>query len=70
MKDKPLILAIKETEDNIIKVINESGIPAFFINRIFERLGAVLKTMSDEEIKQASESYNEEKKQENGGKKE
>ena len=68
-KDKPIILAIKEMEDNIIKIINESGIPAFFINRIFERIGGVLKAMSDEELKKVSEEYYKEEKVKDGGKK-
>ncbi len=69
MKDKPLILAIKETEDSIIKLINGSGIPAFFINEIFERIGSVLKAMSDEEIKKVSEEYYKGKDSKDGGKK-
>ena len=55
--DKPIILEIKETEDNFIKLINDSNLPAFFLIRIIEKLYKELQPLEQNEISKVKEQY-------------
>ena len=60
MKNKPIILAIKETEEEIEKIINNAGLPAFFLRYILEKIEKDLVVIEQKEIDIASQKYNEE----------
>ncbi len=66
MKDKPIILAIKETEEEIVKIINKVGLPAFFLRYILDRIEKDLILIEQNELDVALKKYNEdlEKKEE------
>ena len=50
MEDKPIILSIKETEEKILSVVNEAGLPAFFLRYIFDRIEKDLILIEQNEI--------------------
>ena len=53
---KPMILSIKEVEDKIIDIINNSGLPAFYLLRIVRSIEKDLNPLEKEELKLASDS--------------
>lgn len=53
---KPIILTIKEIEDKIIDIINNSGLPAFYLLRIIRSIEKDLIPLEKEELKVASDS--------------
>ena len=53
---KPIILTIKEIEDKIIDIINNSGLPAFYLLRIIRSIEKDLIPLEKEELKIASDS--------------
>ena len=53
---KPMILSIKEVEDKIIDIINNSGLPAFYLLRIIRSIEKDLNLLEKEELKLASDS--------------
>lgn len=48
-KEKPLILKVKETENKIIGIINESHIPAFIIKPLIEKIYNQLVNLEQQE---------------------
>lgn len=61
--EKPTILKLKEFEDEIIKIINESNIPAFILKNTFEKMLIQLQIMEQQELENAIKSYNEDTKE-------
>lgn len=64
--EKPTILKVKETEDRIVQIINESNVPAFTIRPVLERLLAEVKTLEEKEYQQEKTIYEENLKKEEG----
>lgn len=60
MDNKPIILQIKETESEIIKLINKSGLPAFFLRYILDRIEKDLVLLENTELATAAQKYSEE----------
>ena len=55
MEDKPIILSIKETENKILDIVNNAGLPAFFLRYIFDRIEKDLIMIEQNEIAIASQ---------------
>ena len=62
--EKPTILKIKETEDKIVQIINESNVPAFTIRPVLERLLVEVKALEEKEYQQEKTIYEENLKKE------
>lgn len=54
---KPLIIAYKECRDNIIKSINESGLPSFLLESILNQLLAEVHENARIEYESADKIY-------------
>lgn len=54
---KPLILLYKECNDNLINVINNSGLPAFLLERIIKDLYMELQSKSKLEYNSSLQYY-------------
>lgn len=57
--EKPIILKLKELEEEIIKLINSSEIPAFILKPMFEKLLNQLQIIEQEELENETKKYNE-----------
>lgn len=57
--EKPIILKLKELEEEIIKLINSSEIPAFILKPMFEKLLNQLQIIEQEELESETKKYNE-----------
>ena len=57
--EKPIILKLKELEEEIIKLINCSEIPAFILKPMFEKLLNQLQIIEQEELESETKKYNE-----------
>lgn len=55
--NKPLIIKVKETEDEIVKIINSSGIPAFIIKPSIEKILTQLNQLEQKEFLDAKRDY-------------
>lgn len=64
--EKPTILKVKETEDRIVQIINESNVPAFTIRPVLERLLSEVKALEEKEYQQEKTIYEENLKKEEG----
>ena len=64
MKNKPLTLIVRETEEKLIKEINESNLPPFIMKEILERIYKQLVDIETNEIEEYNKSLNEKKKEE------
>jgi len=62
--DKPLILAIVDFEKSLIELIERSGIPAFILKNSIEKTYSQLLEFEQQELQQAIEKYNADKKAE------
>ena len=60
-EDKPIILLIQETENKLLDFVNKSGLPAFFLHRIFQQIDNELQKVENQELSLASEKYEEKK---------
>ena len=67
--DKPIILAIEETEKKIRQVINQAGIPAFFIHYILDRIEKEIIPIEENEIQTLNQKYAKEQEEKKGEKK-
>ena len=65
-ENKPLILVLEELEDKILKLVNESGIPAFYLHYIFENIDNDLQKIKVKELEIATQSFNESKNKTEG----
>lgn len=66
MNDKPMILAIKETEEEIVKIISKAGLPAFFLRYILDRIEKDLILIEQNELDVALKKYNEDLEKKEG----
>lgn len=57
--EKPMILKLKEFEDNIIQLINESNIPSFILKNTIEKILNQLQIIEQQELENAIKLYNE-----------
>ena len=57
--EKPTILKLKELEQEVIEIINNSGIPAFILKPTFERILSQLQTIEQQELENETKKYNE-----------
>lgn len=55
--DKPIILVIKDIEEELVKIINDSKLPAFFLRRILYKLYKELEKVENDEIIYAQEHF-------------
>lgn len=58
-EEKPLILKMKEAEQNIAKTINEAGLPAFLLVKILEGYYNELQSLANKEAEIALKKYSE-----------
>lgn len=58
-EEKPLILKMKEVEQNIAKTINEAGLPAFLLVKILEGYYNELQSLANKEAEIALKKYSE-----------
>ena len=57
-EQKPLILLKKECEDNLVQVVNSSGLPAFILEPIIANLLQNIQRISRIEYEESLKSYN------------
>lgn len=57
--EKPIILKLKEFEEETIKLINSSEIPAFILKPTFEKILSQLQMIEQEELESETKKYNE-----------
>lgn len=60
MENKPLIIAIEEAEQTLYNAVNQilsSGVPAYFVKGVFDKVYAELKNMADNEVKVAKQNW-------------
>lgn len=57
--EKPLILQIKDIEEDMMKKINESGLPAFILRPILEKIYNQLIQIEKNEVATAIRQFNE-----------
>lgn len=55
--NKPLILKKKEIEEQIVKMINESGIPIFILKNSIEKIYNQLISLEQKEFDTAKKEY-------------
>lgn len=68
-KPKPFTLLVKETEEELVKIINSSNIPAFCLKQILSNLYNQLNELENQEIKDYQEKERKEKENEKTDKK-
>lgn len=60
-KSKPLILAMKDAENELVKTVNElmskNNLPCYFFELIFDKIHRQLKDGAKNELAQAERSY-------------
>lgn len=57
--EKPTILKIKEAEEEIIKIINNSKLPAFILKPIIEKILRQIEILEEQELINETNNYNE-----------
>ena len=62
--NKPAILVIEETKENIINTINESGLPPFLVEPIIKDLYNQINILKQQELEQSKKQYEDSLKQE------
>ena len=56
MENKPLVLAIEESEQALVGAVNailQSGIPPYFVKMVFDKIYADVKNMADADLNNA-----------------
>ena len=61
---KPANLIIEETKENLVKVINESGLPPFLVEPILKDLYNQISILKQQELEQSKKQYEDSLKQE------
>ena len=61
---KPANLIIEETKENLVKVINESGLPPFLVEPIIKDLYNQINILKQQELEQSKKQYEDSLKQE------
>ena len=54
---KPANLIIEETKENLVKVINESGLPPFLVEPILKDLYNQISILKQQELEQSKKQY-------------
>jgi len=62
--NKPLNLKAKEFEEQLVKLINESDIPAFILKPIIEKIYKQLEIVEQKQLEIVTKEYNESLKKE------
>lgn len=57
--NKPLVIARSEFVDNICGIINESGLPAFVMREVLERIVKTLSDLEQAELEAAGKEWTE-----------
>lgn len=57
--EKPTILKIKEVEEEIVKIINNSKLPAFILKPIIEKILRQIEILEEQELINETNNYNE-----------
>lgn len=57
--EKPIIIVLNETEAKVVKVLNESSLPAFILKPMLERILNQTQEIEKKEIEEATRIYNE-----------
>lgn len=67
--EKPTIIKLKETEEEIVKIINNANLPFFVLKPVIEKLLKQVEILEQKELETETEIYNkaleEEKSKEN-----
>lgn len=58
-KNKPISLVIKEVQDELVKLINGSNLPASVLEQIFGRIYQQIAQAAQAELAQAEKEYKE-----------
>ena len=61
---KPANLIIEETKENLVKVINESGLPPFLLEPILKDLYNQINILKQQELEQSKKQYEDSLKRE------
>lgn len=62
--NKPANLIVEETKENIVKTINESGLPPFLVEPILKDLYNQISILKQQELEQSKKQYEDSLKQE------
>lgn len=62
--NKPANLIVEETKENIVKLINESGLPPFLVEPILKDLYNQISILKQQELEQSKKQYEDSIKQE------
>lgn len=62
--NKPANLIVEETKENIVKTINESGLPPFLVEPIIKDLYNQVSILKQQELEQSKKQYEDSLKQE------
>ena len=62
--NKPANLLVEETKENIVKIINESGLPPFLVEPIIKDLYNQINILKQQELEQSKKQYEDSLKQE------
>lgn len=62
--NKPANLIVEETKENIVKLINESGLPPFLLEPILKDLYNQINILKQQELEQSKKQYEDSLKQE------
>lgn len=62
--NKPANLIVEETKENIVKTINESGLPPFLVEPILKDLYNQINILKQQELEQSKKQYEDSLKQE------
>lgn len=68
--EKPFTIKVQETEQEIIKVINNSNFPIYVLKTIFQNLYNQLEEIDNKEMQKYAESLKKDKNKEQESKKE
>lgn len=60
MIEKPLIMILGETEEKIVRIINETNLPAFILKPMLERILNQIQNLEQHEKEEAIRIYNQE----------
>lgn len=62
--NKPANLIVEETKENIVKIINESGLPPFLLEPILKDLYNQVSILKQQELEKSRQEYENSLKQE------
>lgn len=62
--NKPANLIVEETKENIVKIINESGLPPFLLEPILKDLYNQVSILKQQELEKSRQEYEDSLKQE------